>query len=687
MIYFHVVYNGIGYISSMKSIATLFLAAILLLVNCFSATGQSTTQFDSLIVLQKATQDNQPKTSLKYAKAALQLAESSQSPTKRLIAYNAMTKTHIDLGNYVLALGYTDKALKLSILVADSSALASVYADKSLIYDQLGDYPKALENSYKSVEIFAAINDHEGLAYCYNDIGVIHYYRADQELALTYFQRSFDEFEALHDSVGMGLFFNNTANVYSDNGEYDKALKYYWQGYVFDLHLKDRAGQTVTLSNIGETYTAMGQYEKAEDKLMESLTIAEQDEDPWAMSNPLRALGELYRMKKEYGRALEMITRGFKLADSINATAEVSLAYFIFSEIHESMGNHKKALEYLRLHKSIEDSLFNANNTRSITEMETRFQTKEKETEIVLQQLEIDQRRNANYLLGLGLSLALVMAGFVGLAYRQKKRSNFLLAEKNVIIEEKNRDITDSIEYARTIQESMLPSITAIQSAFLDSFVMFRPKDIVSGDFYWFQKHTKGNYIAAVDCIGHGVPGAMVSMLGNDLLHQAINKGSCVTPGEVLTHLNKAVIANFNKEGKRTLHNGMDIALCRFSPSGGLEFAGAKNPLFLIREGELLQYKADRVSIGGSTPEDHAFMTHKIELKKGDACYLFSDGFSDQFGGPKGKKFNIRNFKQVLMDNQDKTMAEQQTVLEKSLEEWKGDIEQIDDVCIIGIKV
>ncbi|MBL4657601.1 MAG: serine/threonine-protein phosphatase [Flavobacteriales bacterium] len=262
-----------------------------------------------------------------------------------------------------------------------------------------------------------------------------------------------------------------------------------------------------------------------------------------------------------------------------------------------------------------------------------------------------------------------------------------MLEEKNLIIEEKNRDITDSIEFARTIQEAMLPSVDAITTNFEQSFVMFRPKDIVSGDFYWSQKHSKGDYVAAVDCIGHGVPGAMVSMLGNDLLNQSMNVGSCVHPGEFLTLLNQGVISNFKKDGKASVHNGMDMALCRFTPSGSLEFAGAKNPILIIRDGKLMEYKADRFSIGGITPEDHVFKTQKIKLEEGDLIYLFSDGFSDQFGGPRGKKFNIKNFKQLLLDTRDATMEQQKDILEESLDSWKGEIEQIDDVCIIGIRV
>jgi len=258
-------------------------------------------------------------------------------------------------------------------------------------------------------------------------------------------------------------------------------------------------------------------------------------------------------------------------------------------------------------------------------------------------------------------------------------------------LEEKNKDITDSINYAKRIQEALLPPLGEMKRLFPDAFILFRPRDIVSGDFYWFAEKNGKRLIAAVDCTGHGVPGAFMSMIGNSFLNEIVNERGITDPGLVLGELRKLVVRSLKQDEVDSASNdGMDISLLCFSEKGAtteVEWAGANNPLWIVREGVCLEWKPDKHPISYYRGEDKPFTRHRILLEPGDAVYLFTDGFADQFGGPKGKKFKYKQLQQHLLLMQPEAMDRQKTMLTKCLLDWKGTLEQVDDVLVIGIRV
>ncbi|PCJ87561.1 MAG: hypothetical protein COA57_04560 [Flavobacteriales bacterium] len=313
--------------------------------------------------------------------------------------------------------------------------------------------------------------------------------------------------------------------------------------------------------------------------------------------------------------------------------------------------------------------------------------------------------------------LARVRSVLKASAYQQE-----ILNQKEEI-ERQKLDITDSIIYAQKIQEGTLPK-RSVMYDILDSFVLFKPRDIVSGDFYWFYQKSSPPpqpndlvhpditevppkemgenspprpkkvereliFIAACDCTGHGVPGAFVSMIGNMLLNQAIIEKGLEKPGEILSEINKGMKAVFTREDdKQHISDGMDMTLCVFDKDfKTLEFAGAQNPMYFVRQGGLIVTGGDKRPIGGRTESDYRFLNHTFELEKGDTIYIFSDGYADQFGGPKGKKLKQIGFKQILLEVKGKTMKEQKEILDKKIQAWKGDLEQVDDMLLIGIRI
>ncbi|MDF2438758.1 MAG: putative periplasmic ligand-binding sensor domain protein [Bacteroidota bacterium] len=302
------------------------------------------------------------------------------------------------------------------------------------------------------------------------------------------------------------------------------------------------------------------------------------------------------------------------------------------------------------------------------------------------------------------IMILLILAGiYIYTTFRTRKlKRDKLILEKEVqsrtfevvqqkdIIEKKNKDITDSINYARRIQQAILPSNETIKRYFPSSFVLYKPKDIVSGDFYWMETNGKKNFVAAVDCTGHGVPGAFMSIVGYNLLNQALNEHGIDKPSVILNGMNRGLSKQLRQHvDEITVRDGMDLALCAFDfENNKLQYAGANNPLWVLRNNEMIKIKADKQPIGTfSEMESKPFTNHEIDLQSGDQIFLFSDGFADQFGGPDGKKFKYRSLEALLLKLAALPMEEQKKRLDTAIEEWRGNLEQVDDILVIGIRV
>ena len=280
------------------------------------------------------------------------------------------------------------------------------------------------------------------------------------------------------------------------------------------------------------------------------------------------------------------------------------------------------------------------------------------------------------------------------LEHKVKERTEEVVRQKDEVerqsrkVVELYKNVTDSIRYAKRLQESILPPDKRIRELVPESLVLYRPKDIVSGDFYWFDKVDEKVVFAAVDCTGHGVPGAFMSLVGHNGLNQAIKEHGNVRPSEVLKDLNRIAFDSLHKDrDQQIVRDGMDMALCAYDPARMvLEYAGANCPLYIVRNGDLLEYSPDKIPIGGFELEGKTFTDHRIRLQRGDVLYIFSDGYPDQFGGPKGKKFLYRRFRELLLSISDRPMERQKGMLVEALNEWKGAHEQVDDILVIGVR-
>ena len=351
------------------------------------------------------------------------------------------------------------------------------------------------------------------------------------------------------------------------------------------------------------------------------------------------------------------------------------------------------------LHISMRDSIESEENEREVIRQEYKYiyekealadsirgaeAKKVLDAQIEAQTAELKHERTQRFALYGGVLVLLLFGGFIFNRYKKSQAQKAIIQEQKEIVEEAHQEITDSIAYAKRIQSAILPPSRIVKEYLKESFILYKPKDQVAGDFYWMEHKEDKVLFAAADCTGHGVPGAMVSVICNNGLNRSVREYGITDPGEILDKTREIVIQEFEKS-EEEVKDGMDVALCSLE-GNKLQFAGAHNPLWIVRNGEVLETKADKQPIG---KYDHIspYTTHSIDMEKGDCLYIFSDGYVDQFGGPKGKKFRAKQLRELLLSIQDKTMEEQKVSIDKAFEDWRGSEEQIDDVCMIGVRV
>ncbi|HXC05225.1 MAG TPA: tetratricopeptide repeat protein [Bacteroidia bacterium] len=557
------------------------------------------------------------------------------------------------------------------------------------------DFEQAIAYNMQALSMYEKFNDKKSVSYIRNKLGLVYYQLGDYKKALDYYQEAMLFYKETNDREGEAFLLNNIGNIYEKEKKYDSALANFQGSLTMKEELKDQQGMAVSINNIGNIYFDKEEYPRAVAYWKQSLDIKEKLNDKPGISNTLQNIGYGYFYMKHYDEAIDWINRGLHLAMGINNKHYIKEAYVKLSDVYQEMKNFEKALEYTQLYGAMKDTLYNENSSRQIAEMETKYQTEQKEKTLQLQKLELNKKQIVIYFAGTGLALMLLLAFFIYRGYRLKKRAHLLISlqkeevvKQKHMVEEKNREMLDSINYARRIQDALLKEEEHVTAHLPAHFILYKAKDIVSGDFYWGAEKKGHWFLAVADCTGHGVPGAFMSMLGIAYLNE-INSGDVLlTPAGILNKLREKIV----KELKQTGHageskDGMDISILRLNlATNEVQWAGANNPLYWIHQGVLSEYKGDKQPIGFSynpTP----FTNHSIRPADGDQLYLFSDGFADQFGGPKGKKFKYKQLQHTLLDINTLSLSSQKEYLGKCLDSWKGNLEQVDDITLIGIRI
>lgn len=623
-------------------------------------------------------------------------------------------KLHNDIGIAYYVLGQMDSTLShftacldLSIAQNDTEGESKAYNNIGNIHYRLSDYPMALEFYHKSLRIKNEIKDTAGIASTSANIGAILQVQNNLDGSIEYLTKALELYRDLDNPNGLSSTYNNLGNVYNDLHELNRAIDMYNESVKIDREIGDINGLTGSLINLASAQFEIGEIEQALINYDVSYTLSQQLRNPTLIAATAYGLG---LAKNELGFAKEALTMcdtAFYYATIQNDLRELKHSCRCYSETYESLGIFDKALKFSQLFKIYSDSILNDDQIRTITNQTALFKFEkktvedklahEKKAEIakIKHDSELDQEKSFRYILYSGILLLLLFGVFILRSFILKKRAHTIIykQKKEVelqkdIVEEKNREITDSIRYAKRLQEAILPPQRVVKEYLDNSFILYKPKDIVAGDFYWME--TKGDLIllAAADCTGHGVPGAMVSVICSNALNKAVNELGITDPGAILDTARDIVVQRFTRS-EDDVKDGMDVALCSLNlKTGALHYAGANNPLWIIRNdgSEIEEYKPSKQAVG-LTDNSKPFKTHQIKLEKGDTIFMFTDGYADQFGGEKGKKLKTKSFKELLIQIKDKPMDQQKLQIDEVFENWKGDLEQIDDVCVIGVRI
>lgn len=650
--------------------------------------------------------NDDPRKAIPVALEARKAAEDISNEYYAAGAIGRIGKANFNLGNYDAALKSFSEAKFIFEKLERKNELAEIYIQIAETKRSQGQFQDALQKIITAYNIYQETGDKKGQARVLNNSGLIYYRLKNYNKAISEYEESMRLRKEMNDENGVAACLNNLANVYADLKNNEKSVDYLKQALEIRKKSGNKSQIAKALNNLGAAYFDMQDYEKAMDYFLQSLELRKEIGDRRGMVSSLANLGSVNMNQARADKAIEYFERALQLARETGARDLESELYESFAEAYEQKGNHEKALEFYRLFARNKDSLFNSDMARSIAEMQARFDVQKAESESRMQQLENEKINGEKKLIiiaaVIGVILLLVIVGFLWNRSIARKRINLRLEKQKqeievkntelqaayVQIEEKNKDITDSIRYAKRLQEAILPEMEFVQTFGTTGFVFYRPKDIVSGDFYWMEQVDDDVLFAAVDCTGHGVPGAFVSIVCSNLLTQAVNERGLRRPSEILDEVNIRLSETLRQQSDESkVRDGMDIALCRFDRRKmKLEFAGAFNPLFLIRNGQMFEYKADKFPVGAFMDEDlRRFSHNEISLEKDDMLYLFSDGYADQFGGPQGKKFKRSRFRDLLLAIHRLPLPEQREKLVTAFEDWRGSNVQVDDVLVMGI--
>ncbi|MBA3704486.1 MAG: tetratricopeptide repeat protein [Bacteroidetes bacterium] len=634
--------------------------------------------------------------SMLYHKEALRIRSEIKDSTGISSSLNNIALSYLYQRNYKQSIEYHLQALAIREALGDQSLVSTSLNNLGNAYLEMGNYLKAIEYLQRSNRLAEQLGDKVNISYTLSNISTVYRHLNNYVLAKNYLQRAIPLFINLGDMNNLSEAYLNMGIIFKNENKISEAEMYFNKALATYSKINSQAGIANTLQSLGSLNKDQGKLGKAIDYYTKSVVLYKKIGDSQGLGRTFLELAGIYTTNGEYTQARNMLEEVVKIAGEKQIQLQVRDAFYQLSQVCSKTLDYPRAYQYLELYLKLNDSLNNESNTKQINELSANFENEKKENEIVLltkdkqlKEKSFREQRIIRFSLIGGLALLFILLFVLFNRYRFKQQANSLLENQKKEIEKKNTTITDSIDYARTIQEAILPSAKMFETLFPHSFILYKPKAIVSGDFYWVGEKDNKALCAVADCTGHGVPGAFMSMLGNNILENVIRKEKHLQPSSILNSLNEEIIQVMAKGQERSsVKNGMDIALISIDKiEKKLEYAGAHNSIYIIRNGELIEIKANEFSIGSlNKGEVTSFTNHILGLEENDLIYLFSDGYPDQIGGNERKKFFYQPFRDLLLSICKLEMWEQKKCLDETIIKWKAELEQTDDILIIGIK-
>jgi len=654
-------------------------------------------------------------------------------------AYLNIGNAYNNQGNYPQALVYYNKALEAKIALGDKKGIGDAYNNLGLVYWSESNYPVALDYFLRSQNIYSAINHKAGMALTYNNIGMLYMDEDNNDSALSYYQKSLAIEQQQNNKEGIVRCYNNIGIIYHAQKKYTTALDYFVKSLNLRKQEEDEDGIAISYTNIAGLYQDIAgsddavtayintYYKSSSSKptpesmkqiLMDSTLILHKKAlelskvvgDVDNIGRATQGIGSVYRARKDYKTALTFYYTAASVYKKINTLKAYYVVLVSISDCYDKLGNKDSALQYYKLAMANKDSVFNEEKQKAIGREEVKYAYEKQQAleevrrqkEKAIEEVKQKQQLWVIYIGTAGVLLLIAFLVFIVNRLRITNRQKNIIEEQKgkidiafgqlgdakKLLEERHKDLTDSIQYASRIQNALLTSDKYLDAHLKEYFILFKPKDIVSGDFYWALEHKGLFYVACCDCTGHGVPGAFMSLLNITFLQQSVTEKGFVKPNEVFNEVRNHVVEVLNPDDTSDTKDGMDATLCAIDfGKQNLMAACANNALWIFRNEELIEFKPDKMPIGISGGEIKPFKLHETKLQKGDCIYMFSDGYADQFGGPKEKKFLQSRLRELIVNIGNKPMTEQKASLERNFNDWKGNFGQIDDVCIIGIRI
>jgi serine phosphatase RsbU (regulator of sigma subunit) len=598
-------------------------------------------------------------------------------------------------------LAITEEAYRLAVKYKDLPMQAQTLDAIGTFYHDMGDAERAVDYHNKSISLYKSFpKEVEGLGNAYLNIARVFNSTGDYKKTQEYNFMALRLFKSASYYRGLPKLYNNIGLAFSLMGDYDSAIYYNNKSLWLNSVAKDSVNIGRLYAQMGYLYHKKNQENKANDFLAKGIGILERNKNSFQLISAYAAEGDVRRELGQIDEAIEAYRKSLQYALELRIGPDLKENYYELYKLYEKKEDVEQAFYYYKKYVQYKDDVMSEQNLNQIRLAEAAFENKTKQKEIERLQLETRNKeletdkqkwlRNAFVIM---LLLAIASVVILTKQNQERRKNNAILEEKNSRISEQNKDITDSINYAQKIQQAILPSEMAMNKLFPKSFIFFQPRNVVSGDFYWASAQGSKSILAAVDCTGHGIPGAFMSMIGYSLLNQIVNEQGITSPDAILFRLREEVIKALKQTGADgESRDGMDISLLTLESNSNantfvLEFAGANNPLVHVRNGKFTEYKGDKQPIGIYEGTPQPFTNHSLSLEIGDSVYLYTDGFADQFGGYQNKKYKYAQLKELLATIAVLPMAQQRDKLKVNFDAWKADYEQVDDVLVIGIKI
>lgn len=670
-------------------------------------------------------------------KQLLDLLNMVQADTLLIDTYNELAWPVYSYDNPDSSIYFANKAIALSKKVNDLKRLSVAHRRLGITYTNIGDIKTSIYHQQQSYDLSEKINYRRGMQLALNNIGVAYLNHEMLNKALTYFLKSLKLVEETKNNAGLANLYFNCALIYRRTGELKKANAFLFKAEKISESRHDTDMIAICKSNISSVYRNLNMLDSAKYYSQEAKKYLLEGSASGTKFNYYLNEGNIHAQAGEHREALEIFlnTRPYavvtndeitlliniaeeydKLRDtekalgyfqqaydlSKKAKTYNNLAYLSFSiaKIFESRKDFNKFSEMIRLHLNYKDSNEKYNRVQHILQQQLEFDFErryvadsirfEQREHLKNMQLEaaaekLDKEKYFRIMLVGILSVIILFSIFIFNRFMVTRRQKAIIERQKQIVELKNSEILDSINYTRRLQSAILPQISDIKKE-LDIDILYMPKDIIGGDFYFFEKYNGHTFFAICDCTGHGIPGALMSVVCHHALQKAIKEFNLTEPGTILDKTRQIIIESLNAT-QQNIKDGMDCSLLAINNADQtIQWAGANNHVWIQDNNTLTEIKADKQPVA-FYENTKSFTTHGLPVQKGDFVYLFTDGYGDQFGGPRGKKFKNKALKEFLMTVYNTPVEKQAEMLQKNFINWKQALDQVDDVAIAVIKV